>query len=189
MKKLVFFALILFTGCGRCILCQIPMQYIFVGENCQAPLPDYTGRVTASDNCSAPSITQTPAAGFILSDTGMITRVIIKATDKSGNSAQTSFDVALIDTIPPKIIVDNILLTSDMDIIKCLYDQADKIILKALENFDSNFPYAELGIPLPDSTQFYKNYLIMTRTPLKQPGEIGRVFSLLNYNSSDTLTK
>ena len=165
------------------------MQYVFVGENYRAPLPDCTTRVMASDNCLVASIIQIPAAGFILDENNMITRVTIKATDKSGNSAQTFFDVALINTIPPKIIIDNILLTSDMDIIKCLYDQADKIILKALENFDANFPYSELGIPIPDSTQFYKNYLIMTRTPLKQEGEIGRVFSLVNYNFSDTLTK
>lgn len=189
MKKLVFFVFILLTGCCQCILPQIPLQYIFTGDNCQSLLPDYTARVTVSDNCRIASIIQIPAAGFILSDTSMIIRVIIRATDNSGNIAQTFFDVALIDTIPPIIIVDSTLLTSDMDIIRCLYDQADRIILRALENFDAKFPYSELGIPLPDSAQFYNNYLIMTRTPLKQEGEIGRVFSLVSYNFADTLTK
>jgi hypothetical protein len=184
MKKLLIASLVLFllSGC-KCLIAQIPNQYIYSGANCEAPLPNYLPWVYATDNCLLASIVQTPAAGTILNPQNMIANVVIRATDASGNSSQITFNVMLIDTVPPIITVDDTLLTADIDVIFSLYNQADKIILSKLENFDATFPYSAIGIPL-DTAQYRNSNLIMVRSPFKAPGEVERVFSF--YCFSDT---
>jgi hypothetical protein len=145
MKKLIFLSLIVLSGC-RCLLSQIPPQFLYTGQGCEAPLPDYTPKVTATDNCNLASLIQTPAPGFLLGPEHMIANVVIKATDSSGNSSQVGFDVILVDTIPPVITADNTLLTADYDKIDALYNQADRIVKSKLITFDAKFPYAELGL-------------------------------------------
>jgi len=62
-------------------------------------LYDYTGLITATDNCTgAPTVTQSPAAGTVLTQTTTIT---ITATDGSGNTDTCTFDVVLPDTTAP----------------------------------------------------------------------------------------
>ncbi|MCC5944553.1 MAG: T9SS type A sorting domain-containing protein, partial [Bernardetiaceae bacterium] len=60
-------------------------------------LMDYTGMATADDNCSV-SVTQTPVAGTILTDTTTI--ITLTATDASGNSVDCSFEVTVTITPP-----------------------------------------------------------------------------------------
>ncbi len=68
--------------------------------SCGATLPDYTGLITATDNCDAsPIITQSPAVGSAFTD-GM--EVIITVSDVSGNSDTCRFNInESPDTTPP----------------------------------------------------------------------------------------
>lgn len=69
--------------------------------NCQAILSDYTSLATYSDNCSGViNVVQVPAAGTVISSP---TAVTITATDVSGNSAQCSFNVTILDVIAPTV--------------------------------------------------------------------------------------
>jgi len=102
MKKLLFLLLLPLIGC-RCLISQVPPQYIYAGQSCEAPLPDYRLKVTISDNCQIENVTQTPSPGFLLMATNMITNVTIRAVDNSGNASQITFSVTLLDTIPPVI--------------------------------------------------------------------------------------
>jgi hypothetical protein len=159
------------------MLAQIPPQYLYVGESCEAVLPDYLTRVTATDNCTLASLIQIPQAGTVLTSATIVTDVQIRATDIHGNHSSVNFNVILVDTIPPIITVDSALITGDWEIIETLYNQADRIIADKLEVWDENFPYAELGLPVSDST-YYKEYLISTASPgYAITGQGGRIWS------------
>ena len=58
--------------------------------NCTALLPDITGNVVATDNCTTPAITQQPPAGTSIS---VDTPVVLTATD--GEGASTSCEVTV----------------------------------------------------------------------------------------------
>ncbi|MFT7611825.1 MAG: gliding motility-associated-like protein [Parvicellaceae bacterium] len=68
---------------------------------CQAILVDYTGLVTASDNCTTLSLSQSPVSGTTITDT---TTVTITVTDLVGNISTCNFDVNLVDINPPVIV-------------------------------------------------------------------------------------
>jgi len=69
--------------------------------NCEFIVPDYSALVTVTDICdSNPGIAQTPAPGTVVSAT---TAIIITTTDANGNSDSCSFNVILIDTVPPSL--------------------------------------------------------------------------------------
>ena len=191
MKKILFLlSTILLSSC-TCMLSQIPAQYIYVGENCEAVLPDYLTKVTATDNCSLASLIQIPEAGTILTASMTVTDVEIRATDSQGNHTSVNFNVILIDTVPPVITVDTTLTADDTlygsgyDIIEALYNQADKIIADKLTFFDENFPYEKVGLPVQDSS-YFKEYLIVSTSPgyaVTKQG--GRVWSF--WNPADTI--
>lgn len=66
--------------------------------------PEYTGTVSATDNCSAPgniTITQNPTPGFALSGHNTVQTVTITAEDENGNISNCTFDVTLIDDVAP----------------------------------------------------------------------------------------
>jgi hypothetical protein len=91
--------------------------------NCEFALPDYTGLATVADTCdAAPSVTQLPAPGTIITTTATITLTV---TDASGNSDLCTFDVIPEDNTAPAIT--------------CLADQN--------EDFDANCEFI-----LPDYT-------------------------------------
>jgi len=77
-----------------------------VNASCQFTLPDYTGLATASDNCSTPTITQSPVAGTIV--TNGTTTISLTATDALGNTATCNFNVIVSDAIVPTAICQNI---------------------------------------------------------------------------------
>ena len=79
-------------------------QTVDANENCEASLPDYTGDLTASDNCSdlaSMTVTQTPAASTTIS--GTTNSVTLKVEDEAGNFAEISFNVEIIDNTNPEI--------------------------------------------------------------------------------------
>jgi hypothetical protein len=88
-------------------------QTVFTDENCEASLPDYTGDVTASDNCDASlAITQSPVAGTTIS--GATNTVTLTVTDDAGNHSEVSFNVVVVDNIKPTIsCVANKTVSSD----------------------------------------------------------------------------
>ena len=191
MKKILFLVSTVLLSSCTCMLSQIPAQYIYVGENCEAVLPDYLTKVIATDNCSLASLIQIPEAGTILTASQTVTDVEIRATDRQGNHTSVNFNVILIDTVPPIITVDTTLTADDTlygsgyDMIQALYNQADKIIADKLTFFDENFPYSELGLP-PQDSSYFKQYLVVTTSPgyaITKQG--GRVWSF--WNPADTI--
>jgi hypothetical protein len=77
-------------------------QSLDADANCEATLPDYTGAISASDNCDPdPDITQSPSAGTTIS--GNINTVTLTVTDNAGNSSEVTFNVEVIDTEAPTI--------------------------------------------------------------------------------------
>ena len=80
---------------------------------CNFIVPDYTGLVTATDNCDPIlDLTQTPTVGTVLNGSGTTQTVTITATDDNGNSSSCSFVITLEDdeppvaTCPPDVAVD-----------------------------------------------------------------------------------
>ncbi|MFP4557689.1 MAG: GLUG motif-containing protein, partial [Bacteroidales bacterium] len=79
-------------------------QTIDANDNCEASLPDYTGDLTATDNCSDfadITVTQTPEAGTVIS--GAENAVTLTATDEAGNFAEVSFNAEVVDNTNPVI--------------------------------------------------------------------------------------
>ena len=69
--------------------------------NCFATLGDYSSLVTTGDNCSAVMVlTQSPVAGTTITGTTNVTFTVL---DDSGNSANCSFDVDIIDITNPTV--------------------------------------------------------------------------------------
>ena len=99
MRKL-FIALIFSSLITSCCLSQIPTQYAYIDDQCQAILPDYLPMVIVGDNCDVATVTQIPMSGIVISGT---TQVEIAAIDGTGNKKSVFFDVVMIDTIPPTI--------------------------------------------------------------------------------------
>lgn len=79
--------------------------------DCDFLLPDYTGMATAADNCSNPApaapplltLTQSPAAGTVVSDDGTVIQVMLTATDAAGNSTSCTFILTTADDTPPAL--------------------------------------------------------------------------------------
>lgn len=110
MKRLFFPLMLLLVSCT--CLPQIPPQYLYADENCEATLPNYLPAVDVLDNCGNATLTQEPLPGTILNADNPYVQVKITATDISGNTDVERFDVMLMDTIPPEIIIDTALLNS-----------------------------------------------------------------------------
>lgn len=111
MKKLFTLLLLATLISCRCLPQPIAMQIVYVDENCEAVMPDYVHVpwITARDNCEGLTITQRPAAGVILTE--QYNEVMIKAEDPWANADSIKFDLFVIDTIPPEIIVGDSLLS------------------------------------------------------------------------------
>jgi len=88
---------------GPNLIC-VPDQIVYVDNLCEATLADYTGIVTATDNCSGSVfVSQNPTAGTIFSTVGPQS-VTITAQDNKGNTSNCTFTVTFTDTIAPTII-------------------------------------------------------------------------------------
>jgi hypothetical protein len=138
MKRLLFILSIFFMGC-TCIA-QIPPQYVYVGEDCTATLPDYLNQVTVRDNCQLDTIFQTPGVGYILDAVNQNVQVTITARDAFGNETNMSFEVTAIDTIPPIIEPDTTLLTAFSRYQDVMFKVSHNLLLKELERGDKLFP-------------------------------------------------
>ena len=76
-------------------------------DTCPVSLTDYTGSATLSDNCGTAatnlSITQSPAAGTVLTGDGTVQNVVLTVTDAGNNTANCNFNVTLQDMNAPMI--------------------------------------------------------------------------------------
>src|SRR5262249_21160051 len=73
--------------------------------NCQAPVPDFTTNVIATDNCTPTGslvITQSPIVGTLV---GLgVTTVTLTVTDLAGNAATCTRTLTVNDTTPPTVV-------------------------------------------------------------------------------------
>ncbi|MCG8577007.1 MAG: FG-GAP-like repeat-containing protein [Flavobacteriales bacterium] len=73
--------------------------------SCTFTLPDYTALVTATDDCGAVTLTQSPVSGTVIS---VNTTITMTATDGNGNTSTCTFDVLLDDDTAPTTVCQNI---------------------------------------------------------------------------------
>lgn len=94
-------ALVYIDGAPPTIDTCAPPQVIPADPTCQALMPDLTGLVTVTDNCSNLTITQTPIAGSAL---GLgVHNVTIHVQDPGGNTANCPTTVTVADQTGPQI--------------------------------------------------------------------------------------
>jgi hypothetical protein len=185
-KTLILLSALLLSGCG-CMLSQIPPQKIYAGAGCQAPLPNYLLKVTATDNCELASLTQTPAAGYLLTSSNKVATVVIKASDASGNFTQVTFTVTLVDTIKPKIEFDPSLLSSNLEQIKDLYNFGDKLLAWSIDYWAGNFNNEQFPQQaFQQDSAYYKQMMLTWTSPaFAITGKGGRWHTWIN--ASDTI--
>jgi N-acetylneuraminic acid mutarotase len=86
------------------VSCPTTPATLSVGANCLGVIPDVTGLVSASDNCTPSSSltkSQNPAAGTVV---GVGTRTVtVRVTDSAGNSGQCTVTFNVVDNTPPTI--------------------------------------------------------------------------------------
>lgn len=78
--------------------------------SCTFTLPDYTGLVTATDNCGTVSVSQSPTPATVISTNTTIT---MTATDGNGNTSNCTFDVLLDDVTAPTATCQDITVYLD----------------------------------------------------------------------------
>lgn len=81
------------------------------GTNCTVSLPDLRASVSASDACGVVATNQSPAPGALLGP-GDYT-VTFTAVDPCGQSATTQVSIAVVDSVPPVLMVSNITVECD----------------------------------------------------------------------------
>ena len=148
---------------------QIPIQTIYADENCEAILPNYLPDITVLDNCEGVILTQIPLPGYILNAANPYTEVIITAKDISGNLDVERFDVVLIDTIPPEIIMDSSMFITDIE--------STSQIMTAYHNSLGQFRDQHGGM---DST-FYKKQLVTISGPGYNSDNFGIFYNMDHY--------
>lgn len=99
MKKLLIFNAFLTLLSCTC-LPQIPTQVLYVDQGCTVTIPDYTAMFLITDNCTNHTILQYPVIGSVLQDPEQFS-VDIVARDAYGNTDAVTFNVQVIDTVPP----------------------------------------------------------------------------------------
>lgn len=186
MKTILFALAFLLSSC-TCLFTQVPPQYLYVDNTCGAALPDYLPKFTYSDNCEIDTVWQSPTRGTWL--TVPTTTVLIRAIDKFNNHTDIMFNVTLIDSVPPKIILnDSTLITENYTKINNMYNLADRMLAYNELWFDANFDYEAVNIPdtLQPLQQYFNKTLITWTTPaLAFTGKGSRVHTFIS--DSDTL--
>jgi hypothetical protein len=82
-------------------------QTLMLEEGCEVALPDYTETADATDNCSFPSVVQTPAPGTMIFTPGPVS-VFLQATDENNQSSSCTFIVNADDGLSDPICPENL---------------------------------------------------------------------------------
>ncbi len=91
------------------LTCPGGQRVVASADDCDGTLPDYLGDVLTVNQCmtsaTGASLNQTPAPGtpLTLPDLDVPQTVSITATDLNGNTSQCTFEVTLVDTLPPTL--------------------------------------------------------------------------------------
>jgi hypothetical protein len=187
MKKLLLLLAVILSGC-TCVLSQIPPQYVFVGANCQAPLPNYVPQVVVTDNCSIKSVVQTPIPGTILSATNPMVTVVIRATDAFDNFSEVSFTVTAKDTQPPVITPSGDLLADNWIKIDNMYDAADKMVAEQEAYFDATFDWSSMPDSVRSDNQYNEKMMLTWTSPAHATTGYGsRVITWVSNNDTFTI--
>ncbi len=88
------------TTAPEILVCAVDPGPLTLGDNCQVALPDLRAGVTATDNCGTPVITQSPAAGTLISSDTLVT---LTATDGAALTDTCQVTVTVQDTTAPEI--------------------------------------------------------------------------------------
>jgi len=78
-------------------------QSVNADANCQAVVPDFTAGVSATDACSAVTVSQSPSAGTTVTGAGAHT-IVLTATDAASNSSTCNATLTVVDVTPPNIV-------------------------------------------------------------------------------------
>lgn len=99
------FILLIMTSCCTA---QIGTQFYFANDSCEFYLPDYSQAVEVRDNCCVDSTSfwQEPHSGTRLIPGHDIT-VTLHGRDCFGNTISMTFDVIVVDSIPPTFYYDS----------------------------------------------------------------------------------
>jgi len=96
-------ALVFIDGVAPIINSCAPIQTVPVGPACTGVMPDVTGLISVTDNCSGNlQITQTPVAGTLLSPGSH--PVAIQVRDPGNNTATCNTSVNVVDQTPPTLV-------------------------------------------------------------------------------------
>ena len=160
MKRVIGFLVVaVFTACT--CLSQIPDQLVYVDQNCEAILPDYTPDVIVSDNCDATTVTQFPTPGTLLAGDQPVVIVTITALDMVGNAVSLGFNALLIDTISPTIEAGPGLLSYNLDSfgkIQTLYHTG---VVEAIDNMHDSIAVNSPEAYNPADTMHRTDNLVM----------------------------
>jgi gliding motility-associated-like protein len=112
---------------------------VVAGAACSYSMPSYTGLAAASDNCDTNvTITQSPAAGTLLTGAGTTQVITLTATDDSGNTDVCTFTITLKDQTAPQFTV----CPADFDVVvgaTCSYSVPNYVgLASASDNCDAN---------------------------------------------------
>ena len=107
MRRFLLLLLVGIISTSFC-LAQIQTQFYLANDSCNFVLPDYSQAVQVLDNCCVDSngFYQTPHSGTLLFPGYDIT-VTLAGRDCAGNSVQMTFDVVVIDEVPPTFFYDS----------------------------------------------------------------------------------
>ncbi|WP_321288486.1 Ig-like domain-containing protein [uncultured Sunxiuqinia sp.] len=103
--------------------------------SCEALVPDFTGDVTASDNCTTVGnlvITQSPAAGTTVT-TG-VNVVTITVTDQAGNETSCDVNFTVSDVNPPTFTCNDVTVELDESDQYAITDEDITLIVTDLED-------------------------------------------------------
>lgn len=96
------------------VIPAITDKEVLLEETCNFMIPDYRSEVAATDNCSTPTLVQTPSPGVEISGHGTVQEITIEANDGNGNTSSTSFYLTLIDkSLPTITAVEDQVLTAN----------------------------------------------------------------------------
>ena len=140
-----------------------PTQTLYANSSCSAVIQDYISLASASDNCialNALTITQNPLSGTTISANS---NVQITVFDLSGNSANCTMAINLLDTISPMVVCQDS-LTFNVNS-NCQFQVPDlSTTLTFSDNCTSNSNMIFTQIPVAGSTATSFTTVLVTVT-------------------------